>query len=103
MRLGPAATEQSAGLRLAGLEGNARPAEVPAQLDEPPVMRALIQEKRFAGRNAPHVDAMLFQLVRERLLHVEQHAVKAGKFIAQAVEQGIDIGWLRDCAVEIGA
>src|SRR5438477_12233558 len=70
MRLGPAGTEDRAGLRFASLEGHARPAQLTAQPDQPPVMRAFVQKERLAGRDAVHVDSVLLQLVWTRLLDV---------------------------------
>ena len=54
-----------------------------AEPHEPPVVRAFVQEKGLAGRDAVNVDLMRFQVVRERLLDVEDHPVDAG-VLAQA-------------------
>ena len=103
MRLGPAGTEDRAGLRFASLEGHARPAQLTAQPDQPPVMRAFVQKERLAGRDAVHVDSVLLQLVWKRLLDVEDHSVNARMLAAQTIEHFIHILGIIDCAVEIGA
>ena len=91
-----------AGLRLAGLERHAGPAQRTAQPDEPPVVGALVHEQRLAGRDAVHVDPVRFEVVGERLLDVEDHAVEPGMLAHQAIEDLIDVSRLVHRAVEVG-
>ena len=94
--------EQGAGLGLAGLERHAGPAQLAAQPDQPPVVRALVHEQRLAGRDAVHVDPVRLEVVGERLLDVEDHAVEARLLVAQPVEDLVDVGRIGDRAVEVG-
>ena len=70
--------------------------------DEPPVVCALVHEQRLARRDAVHVDPMGFEVVGERLLHVEQHAVEPRVLVEQPVEDRVDVSGLADRAVEVG-
>ena len=94
--------QERAGLRLAGLERHARPAQLAAQPHEPPVVGALVHEQRLAGRDAVHVDPVGLQVVGERLLDVEQHPVEPRVLVDQAVEDRVDVRGLVDRAVEVG-
>ena len=100
--LGPAEGEERPGLRLAGLERDARPAQLAAQPDEPPVVGTLVHEQRLPRRDAVHVDAMGLEVVRERLLDVEQHPVDPRVLRHQTVEDRVHVGGLMDRAVEVG-
>ena len=59
MGAGPAEAEERPGLRLAGLEGHAGPAEFATEADDAPVMRALIEEERHTLAHGVHIDGML--------------------------------------------
>ena len=77
------------------------PAQRPAELDEVPVVGALVHEQRLPRRDAVDVDPVRFQLVGERLLDVEDHPVKTGMFHDQAIEDRVDVGRVVHRAVEV--
>src|SRR5689334_25279667 len=81
---GPASTENRAGLRLAGFQRDARPTQLAPKAHEPPIVRAFIQKQRFARRNAVNIDRLLLEVVWERLLDVENHAVNRRMLVAQS-------------------
>ena len=101
MRLRPATAQQCPRLSLARLQRHTRPAQLAAHFHQPPVMRALVQEQRFAGRYAMHVNGMPFQLVRKRLLNIKNHTINPRVLVAQPVKDDIDVFRLRNRAVEI--
>ena len=100
--LRPAEAQQGPGLGLARLEGHARPAQLAAEPDESPVVGALVHEQRLPGRDAMDVDPVRLQVIRERLLDVEEHPVEPRCSAHQAVEDRVDIGGVADGAVEVG-
>ena len=42
-----------------------------------PIVGAFVHEQRLAGRNAVHVDAVLLEVVGERLFYVQNHLIDA--------------------------
>ena len=100
--LGPAGAEDRAGLRLAGLERDAVPAEFAAEPDQLPIVRALVEEQWLAGGDAVHVDAVRLELVRERRLDVEDHPVKLRLLGGEPIEDFVHVRGVGDGAVEIG-
>ena len=98
----PAQAEEGLGLGLARLQGDAVPPQAPAEAHQLPVVGALVHEQGLAGRHAVDVDAVGLQVVREGLLHVEDHAVEPGVLVPQPVEDPVDVGRLGDRAVEVG-
>lgn len=99
---GPAEAKQSACLGLAGFQGDACPAERTAEFDEIPVVGAFIHEEGFAGGDAVDVDGVGEEVVRKRLLDVEEHSIEAGVFTEEAVEDVVDVGRVVDRAIEVG-
>ena len=101
VRLGPARTEEGAGLGFTGLERHAGPAQFAAQPHVLPVVRALVKEQRFARGATVRIDPVTLQLVGKRLLHIQQHAVNSRVLDAQSVQNGVHIRRLGDRAIEI--
>ena len=58
------------------LSADARPAQLATEPDESPVVGTFVHEQRLPGRDTMDVDPMLLQVIRERLLHVEEHPVE---------------------------
>ena len=99
---GPTQRKNCLGLCLTRLERHAGPAERLAKFYEPPIMGAFVHEKWLSLRNACHIDPMLFQIVRERLLYV-QNPVEGFSFIEfQPIQNLIDVGRLANRAIKIG-
>jgi len=76
MRLGPGKAEQRAGLRFAGLERDAAPAETTTETHKFPIVRALVEEQGLARGHTAHVDLIRLQVIREPLAaHIERAGV----------------------------
>ena len=99
----PAEAEQGAGLRLAGLERHAGPAQPPPHADERPVVRALVHEQRLARRHRAHVERMALEVVGKGLFDIEEHPEDPRVLAHQAVENFGDVRRIGDGAVEIAA
>jgi hypothetical protein len=82
----PSETEQRAGQRLAGLESDTGPTEFASEPHATPVVCTFVEEDRLARADASDIDAVCFEIVRERLLNVERHPVEARVFNEQAIE-----------------
>ena len=100
--LGPAQAEQGAGLGFAGLQGHAAPAETAAEADELPIVGAFVEEQRLACGDAPDVDLMRLEIIREGLLDVERAGIDLRFVGEQAIGDGIDVSRVFDGAVEVG-
>ncbi len=99
--LGPTGAQQGAGLGFAGFQSNSRPAQLATLSHVLPVMGAFIKEKGLAGAATVRVNTVTFQVVWKGLLHIKQHAVQAGMFVAQAIKNFIHVSRLGDGAVEV--
>jgi hypothetical protein len=63
---------------------------------------AFVKEQWFAGTEAAHVEAVLFEFVGERLFDIKEHPINAWVGVAQAVENVINVDGVVDGAIEIG-
>ena len=48
-----------------------------------------------------HIQGMLFQFIRKRLLHIQNHAINARLLIAQLVQHVVDVIDILDRAIKI--
>ena len=97
----PAQAQERSGLRLARFQRHAAPAERPAQAHQGPVVGALVHEQRFARGHRAHVDPVLLQVVRERLLDVQDRCVRARLTVAQTVQDTVHVLGIVHRAVEV--
>ena len=98
----PAQAQERSGLCLARLQRHAAPAERTAQAHQGPVVRALVHEQRLARRYRAHVDLMALQVVRERLLDVQDRREGARLVVAQAIQYAVHVLGIAHGAVEVG-
>ena len=102
MLLRPAQAQERPGLRLAGLQRHAGPAQLATARDHLPVVGALIHEEGLALRDAAHVDAVFLEIVGEGLLDVENHVEDLRLLGSEPVENLVHVARLLDRAVEVG-
>src|SRR5262245_59953750 len=66
-------------------------------------MRAFVHEQRLPGRDTVNIDPMLFEVVREWLLDVQQHPVQPGVLLEEPIYYRVDVRRLADGAIEVGS
>ena len=94
--------KQGPGLGLAGLQGDAGPAERSAQPHQFPVMGAFVHQQRLARRYAVNVDAVGFPNHREMAVRHREWRRKSRVLAAQPIENRVDVAGIGHRAVEIG-
>ena len=92
MSLGPAEGKEGSGLGLAGLEGDAVPAQFAAEADVLPVMGALVHEEGFPASHRVNVDAMSLEIIGEGLLDVQNAGVGGGLVSLELIEDIVHVG-----------
>ena len=89
------------GLRLARLQRNPVPAELMAQADKAPVVRAFVHEQRLSLAHRVDIDSVFLEIVRKRLLDGEQCFIDGRVIRLEIVEDGGNGGGIGDLAAKV--
>src|SRR5437763_266299 len=65
-------------------------------------MGTFIQQQRLAGGDAANIERVLFELVGERLLDVQNHAKNPRVIVPQAIQDVVDVRGVSHRAIKVG-